>query len=63
MNLPSEELSYLAPKLSRPDSPSRSLIFHEAVGHAATLGGELSQTRLCLRLNVRFRDCQFRDVD
>src|SRR6266849_5122082 len=38
-------------------------IFHEVVGRAATLGGELSQTRLCLRLNVHFHDCQFRDVD
>jgi hypothetical protein len=38
-------------------------IFHEVVGRAATLGGELRQTRLCLRLNVHFHDCQFRDVD
>src|SRR5580658_1832576 len=38
-------------------------IFHEVVGRAATLGGELRQTRLYLRLNVHFHDCQFRDVD
>src|SRR6266576_4641982 len=41
----------------------RQGIFHEVVGRAATLGGELSQARLCLRLNVHFHDCQFRDVD